>query len=175
MSSPNGEAVHPKRWKHQVRAVRQLVRVLGSGIGLRQRQGNPGCGLHLQIGCRERTFRHREYPGSHQHPARIGSGSTGWSPPSSTPRAPRSIPTSSRVSRTAVARSSASSASRLPPGSATCPDQGSPERSARRMSSTSIWSSRGEGRGQPQRARRQAHGAAAGAAARRVRGEAMLA
>ena len=43
------------------------------------------------------------------------------------------MPVSSKVSRHAVSMSATSSASRRPPGSATCPDQGSPARSARLM------------------------------------------
>src|SRR6185503_18292510 len=49
----------------------------------------------------------------------------------------RSTPISSSVSRTAVARASASPGSDRPPGNAICPDQGSSGCSARRMKSSS--------------------------------------
>lgn len=49
----------------------------------------------------------------------------------------KSNPTSSCVSRTAAARSLSSSGSRRPPGSATCPDHLSPDRSMRLMKRTS--------------------------------------
>src|SRR6188768_2922630 len=52
-------------------------------------------------------------------------------------RACRSSPTSSKVSRSAVAARSTSVASRWPPGSAMCPDQGSPSRVARSISKNS--------------------------------------
>ena len=49
---------------------------------------------------------------------------------------PRSMPISSRVSRSAAARRVSIRSRRRPPGNAICPDQGSPSRSVRSMNST---------------------------------------
>ena len=110
------------------------------GVGMEQKvEGDPARGRDLGVEreCRA-GGRERRRRGGRRSGGSDGVRGTTSSRLPSRCSGRRSRPTSSAVSRTAVVTRSGSAGSCRPPGSAMCPDQGSPACSARRIRRTAV-------------------------------------